>query len=335
MTDRPDPNEPLGELTSSNQQCLVTLGETDVGMPSTSAVADTPTVMHAELAIYSDLGIVTCDEISETMAPVNTMQEIVTHTNDSCGAASTSIEQPTVTDNQCPSNSGINPIGLLDANPATKDDNQTTNLNNNHASQHTTEGASCVVQNPTTSQTGIPADTDATVTFSSLVTPKSACSQVRSGRRRQVAHAKVITSSPFKKSLEESKRKKQEKESKPKSVTRKPKPIPKLKLTKQKQNWETENQSESDDSKPLSVISRKHKIMNTKKSKKKHNVNSVSETDAGMCSFCGGIYNSADDPHGDESWIQCTKCKKWFHEHSYAEQNGVFDELRYYCIDCI
>jgi len=53
----------------------------------------------------------------------------------------------------------------------------------------------------------------------------------------------------------------------------------------------------------------------------------------GPCAACSWEYSDPDDPRLADEWIQCKQCNKWYHQ-TCAEENGVFDDLFFYCKSC-
>jgi len=116
-------------------------------------------------------------------------------------------------------------------------------------------------------------------------------------RKRKAEKATVLTSSPYKKLLEEKERNK--------AVSHK-------KNDKGLQGEQDKN--------------RKGQSVGLKKVRKKMPKASCKERSGVKC-ICGVIEGSEGDTDG---WIQCNMCNKWLHEHC-AELNGIFDDDFFYC----
>jgi len=126
--------------------------------------------------------------------------------------------------------------------------------------------------------------------------------------RRAVAHASVVTNSPYKLSLELAKVEK----------------IKKLSAqSKKKQEKVTKRLSEV-----------KRKAMNGKEKRVRKSTKQVTDDDDTKCGHCGVQYNDASAAKYTDNWIQCGGCKAWLHE-TCAETCGVFDDNEYSCQNCL
>jgi hypothetical protein len=182
--------------------------------------------------------------------------------------------------------------------------------------------------------------------FNDLIpTPKSVRSQHRT--KRAVAHAVVVTSSPFKKSLEEAKQVKEQKTAKQSAKNKKEKSSQnKVRMTskmasktavetkgktrafnkrqrkvpsgRQLGKIASEAMNSDDDDLPLSALTSKHTSDDTR------------------CKQCSVQYGDRKDPKNTEDLIKCTgpSCSAWLHE-TCAELYGVFDDNVYLCHNCL
>jgi hypothetical protein len=140
-------------------------------------------------------------------------------------------------------------------------------------------------------------------------------------RKRKAEKATVLTSSPYKKLLEEKAREKS---------------MPKKRKGKSEESKEMGSMKKSDQGKDKSVPGKKTRKCEKVKprgrgkketsKKKKAEVQLNLESAVARC-ICGVFEGSENDTDG---WIQCTKCGKWMHEHC-AELNGIFDDDFFYC----
>jgi hypothetical protein len=51
------------------------------------------------------------------------------------------------------------------------------------------------------------------------------------------------------------------------------------------------------------------------------------------CKICFGVWGSANDKKKDEEWVDCNKCKNWFHD-SCGQSYGIFDDDYFTCRMC-
>ena len=159
----------------------------------------------------------------------------------------------------------------------------------------------------------VPSSPMPTLDFSSLLpTPKA--KEVRGkpgGRKRKVAHAVVVTSSPYKNDLQASHAQKSAK------CTKRPKA-----------------------SKPSKTSTTTKGCKRSSTSKTKSKCNDLSDqkglksTDSTSCRKCSFKYNDPEDPRKAEDWVKCNDCTAWLHENC-AEDFGVFDDEYFVCRDCL
>ena len=72
---------------------------------------------------------------------------------------------------------------------------------------------------------------------------------------------------------------------------------------------------------------------NRRQEKKKRNKYNNAERDS-KCRQCGYMYAALDDPKRAEDSRKCSVCRSWFHK-TCAEENGVSDDLGFFCGNCV
>jgi hypothetical protein len=120
---------------------------------------------------------------------------------------------------------------------------------------------------------------------------------VTSGRKRKPGYACVITTSPFRKRLNEAKERKLEKERK--------KEVRKEKAESKKMD------------KAIKIRMKENtaKVSNGKKSRKKTSRSTVPDNSlTEICGNCGFTYGEPEDPLVEDKWWQCLTCQRWCHE---------------------
>ena len=145
------------------------------------------------------------------------------------------------------------------------------------------------------------------ITFRELISdPATATVPRRTGRKRKAGHACIITTSPYKKSIQEARDRKTEKERKQEEqkVRAESKKLERAMKQKMKQ-----------DTRKGSCGKKRHTSRTPFKRSKKVTVptepeNSVMNT----CSNCGFSYGEAEDPLIDDTWSQCITCHHWCHD---------------------
>lgn len=182
---------------------------------------------------------------------------------------------------------------------------------------------------------------------------------MQSRRKHKAALAVIVTSSPFKQQLQETKiekevkvlaaqerkRKRDEKREIGRSsqerrkVIRKAAGDKKVKVTEK----QTSVEQNDDDSQPLATVILKCKKKGKKggKGRKKGKRNNITaemiadEEDSAECKVCHFVYSDPADPLLRDDWVQCAHCKCWLHD-SCAQNCGVFDDDEgYLCKNCL
>jgi len=135
-------------------------------------------------------------------------------------------------------------------------------------------------------------------------------------RKRKVAHAEVVTDSPYKAALVEAK-----KFSKPKGIGM---PVSKGKASKEKVNKK----------KDVGVANTaKDKVTKRSEKQSKKGKQIAESEDHSSCGLCGERYGDLLSKKTDDDWLQCSKCRIWFHE-TCAEECGLVDIDGFVCGTC-
>lgn len=160
--------------------------------------------------------------------------------------------------------------------------------------------------------------------FADLIPIPKKLSQIPT-RKRKVAHAEVITASPYKNSLLAAKSPNSSKPAtKPNRRTSSGKKIrhkKKVELLKKNAGKESATNATLDsDDEPLAVL------------RKQHPTGTLADNT--MCKSCRVTYGDPNDPRKTEEWFQCDGCSIWLHE-SCAELFGAFGDEDYLCKMCL
>ena len=86
---------------------------------------------------------------------------------------------------------------------------------------------------------------------------------------------------------------------------------------------------EEKNQKKPSTKTKKSKVKITKSKKKAKGVGH----DENPCKICLEVWGGATDKRKDEEWVDCHKCKNWFHD-SCAQSYGIFDDEYFTCKTC-
>jgi len=159
----------------------------------------------------------------------------------------------------------------------------------------------------------------------------------QSNRKRTVAHASVLTSSPYKTALEVQKNQNHETKSKKgQSVKRR---------ILETQNGHVSKKSRKDAiavkkntrKSSVSVVNKiktKPKTTNDcKKSKSSEGQTRLAPNNVD-CPACHFTYGDASDPRIDDDWLECCKCLYSYHERC-AEEVGILDDVEFLCGNCV
>lgn len=166
--------------------------------------------------------------------------------------------------------------------------------------------------------------------FNDLIpTPKSTklCNGTR--KKRAVSHAVVVTSSPFKKALEDAKL-----EKKRKMKTREAKTLQKRSETKPKTTRKTVRKETKGKTHVLRPTSKKSLLMPEDDDDDDQPLSALIASNNSKCKHCKFQYGDESDPKKTEDWIKCSGCNAWLHD-SCAELYGVYDNTIYVCQHCL
>lgn len=180
-----------------------------------------------------------------------------------------------------------------DLNPADKEHNNSS-IRENDADSNNVEAAS--------------------VSFQEFVSSvKTDLLPTTSGRKRKVAHAELLTASPYKRNLEASRAEIEKREQKSHARTHRSKK--RISYAKDKEEKQCEEKPKKRQNKKQQTVRRRGK--------------SSASNDDTPCSTCGQRF--CDDSSGSE-WIQCQQCERWFHNAC----QGLPDtpQRTFLCIEC-
>lgn len=171
------------------------------------------------------------------------------------------------------------------------------------------------------------------ITFNDLITTSTPVQQPdKKVKKRRIAHAEIITSSPFKNILKQSKDDKREKEAV--KAMKQRKTANQKAATGQKSRKKPGTHNKQDRPKQLESgqISDDEPLVNllgkAKSTKPK------TTTSANECAYCKYRYGDPNDPNKHLGWIQCDQCEIWLHD-LCAETYGVFGDIDYLCKNCV
>jgi len=159
----------------------------------------------------------------------------------------------------------------------------------------------------------------------------------KSNRKRTVAHASVLTSSPYKTALEAQKNPKHETKSKKRqSVKRRNLETPNGQVSKKSRKDAIAVKKNGRKGSVSVVDKRKTKPKETKacrKSKSSEGQTRLAPNNVD-CPACHFTYGDASDPRIDDDWLECCKCMYSYHERC-AEEVGILDDAEFMCGNCI
>jgi len=192
---------------------------------------------------------------------------------------------------------------------------------------------------------------DTRVNFKALITlPKAESRPASSKRKRAVAHATVVTCSPYLKELQSANAKKAAAELRKESrrlncgarqnLSRKFESVEKV-AKKQNVKRKKKGNHNVEGAKKIKNSSTKRGRggfnedvgCSVKNRRKKKKVNTAVD-DHQPCQFCGKRYNTKEDDKPEDDWFECVACKQWVHE-TCAEQAGVIGDDEFICKGCV
>lgn len=194
------------------------------------------------------------------------------------------------------------------------------------------ECVDCPNVNPSTDAT----DTNSTsaATFQDVLGFRLCPTRPKSSRKRNVAHATLLTSSPYKAWLQMQKNDKCE----TKNKKRKNASSSNLKThSKKARKNDVSVKKNKGNENPSAVNKRETKSKKTKTNKKadaKNEGQALVPPNNNECPACHFTYGDASDPRIHDDWLECSKCMYSYHERC-AEEVGVLDDAEFLCGNCI
>ena len=175
-------------------------------------------------------------------------------------------------------------------------------------------------------------DTTSAATFQDVLGFRLFPTRPKSSRKRKVAHAAVLTSSPYKSLLEMQKNEKPETKNKKRknaSSSNLETNSKKARKNDVKNNNINDSQSAIDKKK-----SKPKKVKTNKNAKAKNQSQAVVPPNNDKCPACHFTYGDPADPRIHDDWLGCSKCMYSYHERC-AEEVGILDDAEFLCGNCI